>query len=127
MKKIGFAAALLLGAWVPVFAQGAPPLLTKTLPDLPGKEGTLLTIELAPGAAGQAHKHQAHVFVYVLEGQILMQVDGGREQLLGPGETFYEGPSDIHRVSRNASTVKPARFLVFMVKNAGVPLSVPVP
>lgn len=108
--------------------QPAPgPLLTKPLSDIPGKEGTLLTVTFAPGASGQVHRHNAHVFVYVLEGQIVMQVKGGKEETLGPGQTFYESPADIHAVGRNASDTAPARFLVFMVKDLGGPISVPVP
>ena len=85
----------------------------------------MLTVEYAPGASGQVHRHNAHVFVYVLEGQIVMQVEGGKEQVLSPGQTFYESPSDVHTVGRNASTTRPAKFLVFMVKNVGAPVSVP--
>lgn len=108
-------------------AQQAPTQtpLTKPFADLPGKEGTMLTVELAPGASGQAHRHDAHVFVYVLEGQVVMQVAGGAVQTLGPGQTFYESPTDVHTVSRNASPTTKAKFLVFMVKNVGAPISAP--
>lgn len=112
----------------PAWAQQNPagPLLTKPLTDIPGKEGTVLTVNYAPGASGQVHRHNAHVFVYVLEGQIVMGVQGGKEETLGPGQTFYESPSDIHVVGRNASATKPAKFLVFMVKDIGAPVTVPV-
>ena len=126
MKTFALTLTTLLAA-VGAAAQQAPSstLLTKALADIPGKEGTMLTVEYAPGASGQVHRHNAHVFVYVLEGQIVMQVEGGKEQVLSPGQTFYESPSDVHTVGRNASTTRPAKFLVFMVKNVGAPVSVP--
>src|SRR5262249_44728768 len=92
------------------------PLMTKDLSGLPGKEATMLTGEYPPGASSAEHRHNAHTFVYVLDGSIVMQVKGGKEVTLGPGETFYESPDDVHTVSRNASSTKPARFLVFFVK-----------
>jgi quercetin dioxygenase-like cupin family protein len=100
------------------------PLMTKDV--APGKEGTMLTVEYAPGASSASHRHNAHTFVYVLEGSIVMQVAGGKEVTLGPGQTFYESPEDIHSVSKNASATKPAKFLVFFVKEKGAPASVPV-
>jgi quercetin dioxygenase-like cupin family protein len=100
-------------------------LLTRDLPELAGKEATMLTIEMAPGATGNVHRHNAHVFVYVLEGSIVMQVKDRKEVTLGVGETFYENPTDIHTVGRNASQTKPAKFLVFMVKDKGAPISIP--
>lgn len=102
------------------------PLLTKELTGLAGKEGTMLTVEYAPGASSGKHRHNAHTFVYVLEGSIVMQVEGGKEMTLGPGQTFYESPADVHSVSRNASDTQPAKFLVFFVKDKGAPASVPV-
>lgn len=104
----------------------ATPLMTKDLPGIAGKEATVLTIELAPGAASPPHRHEASTFVYVLEGNIVMGVKGGKEVTLGPGEMFYESPEDIHTVGRNASASKPAKFLVFMVKAKGAPVSMPV-
>ena len=101
------------------------PLLTRDMPDLGGKEGTMLTVEYAPGAGGDIHRHNAYVFVYVLEGSMVMQVEGSAPVTLGPGQTFFENPKDIHVVGRNASTTKPAKFLVFMVKDKGAPASVP--
>ena len=109
---------------------GAEPpstLVTKALAGIPGKEGSLLRVELAPGSVGSAHRHNANVFVYVLEGSIVMQVKGGKEVTLGPGETFTETPDDIHVVSRNASKTKPAVFLAFLIKDTGAPVVVPVP
>ncbi|MSV34712.1 MAG: cupin domain-containing protein [Bryobacterales bacterium] len=102
------------------------PLLTKDLTGLPGKEGALATVEYAPGASGQIHRHNAHVFVYVLEGSIVMQVEGGKPVTLTPGQTFYENPQDVHTVGRNASATQPAKFLVMMVKDKGAPTTVPV-
>jgi len=101
------------------------PLLTRELPDIPGKEATMVTVEYAPGASSAEHRHNAHTFVYVLEGQVVMQVKGGKEVTLGPGQTFYESPDDVHTVSRNASRTKPAKFLVFFVKQTGAPATVP--
>jgi len=100
------------------------PLMTKELSGIPGKEATMLTVEYPPGGASAEHRHNAHTFVYVLDGSIVMQVKGGKEVTLGPGETFYESPDDVHTVSRNASSTKPARFLVFFVKQTGAPATV---
>jgi quercetin dioxygenase-like cupin family protein len=102
------------------------PLMAKDLTGITGKEGVMLTVELAPGEADAAHRHNAHTFVYVLEGSIVMQVKGGKEVTLGPGQTFYESPDDIHTVGKNASGTKPAKFLVFFVKDKGAPPLVPV-
>jgi quercetin dioxygenase-like cupin family protein len=102
------------------------PLITKELAGIAGKEATMLTVEYAPGASSSKHRHNAHTFVYVLEGSIVMQVAGGKETTLGPGQTFYESPDDIHAVSKNASATQPAKFLVFFVKEKGAPASTPV-
>ena len=102
------------------------PLLTKDLAGLTGKEAVMLTVEYAPGASSTKHRHNANTFGYVLEGSIVMQVEGGKEVTLGPGQTFYESPSDVHVVSKNASNSQPARFLVFFVKDKDAPLLVPV-
>jgi quercetin dioxygenase-like cupin family protein len=102
------------------------PLLGKDLAGLPGKEGVMLTVEYAPGASSGKHRHNAHTFVYVLEGSVVMQVEGGDTITLGPGQTFYEAPGDIHSVSKNASDSQPAKFLVFFVKEKGAPSVVPV-
>jgi len=101
-------------------------LLNRALPDIDGKEVTMLTVEYAPGGKSPPHRHDANTFVYVLEGSIVMQVDGGKELTLRPGDTFYESPTDVHRVSRNASATQPAKFLVFFVKDAGAPSTTPV-
>jgi quercetin dioxygenase-like cupin family protein len=102
------------------------PLISRDLTGIPGKEAIMSTVEYPPGAAGMIHRHNAHVFVYVLEGSVVMQVKGGKEQTLGPGQTFYETPEDIHLVGRNASKTQAAKFLVFFVKNKGAPALVPV-
>jgi len=101
------------------------PLLSKDLTDLSGKEGLMITVEYPPGSSDPIHRHNAHAFVYVLEGSIVMQVRGGKEMTLRPGQTFYEGPSDVHVVGRNASQTKPAKFVVFLVKDKGAPVLVP--
>ena len=103
------------------------PLMSKDLTELPGKEVLMITVEYAPGGTDPIHRHNAHAFVYVLEGSIVMQVKGGKEVTLTPGETFYEGRDDVHLVGRNASSTKPAKFLVFLVKDKGAPVLVPVP
>jgi len=103
----------------------ATDLMSKDLTDLPGKEGLMLIVEYPPGGSDPIHRHNAHVFVYVLEGSVVMQVKGGKEITLTPGQSFYEGPDDIHVVSRNASNAKPAKFVVFFVKNKGTPVVVP--
>ncbi|WP_332777760.1 cupin domain-containing protein [Polaromonas sp.] len=123
MKKICiplFLAASALFAQ-PALASGidgvsVTPLMSKDLSDLPGKEGLVITVDYAPGAADPVHRHRAHGFIYVLEGSIVMQVKGGKEVTLTPGQTFYEGPNDIHTVGRNASTTQPAKFLVVLIK-----------
>jgi len=91
-----------------------------------GQEMRILTIDLAPGQASQPHRHNAHVFVYVIEGTVEMQVRGGPLMRLGPGETFYENPDDIHQVSRNASITETAKFVVHMLKKQGEPVTVQV-
>ena len=100
-------------------------LLSKDLTEFPGKEGVMITVEYPPGSTDPIHRHNAHGFIYVLEGSIVMQVKGGKEVTLTPGQTFYEGPSDVHVVGRNASETKPAKFVVFFVKDKGAPILVP--
>jgi len=106
-------------------APTAKPVLTQALPDLKGKEVTILTVEYPPGGASPSHRHNADTFVYVLEGAVVMQVAGGKEVTLTAGQTFYESPTDIHSVSRNASATQPAKFLVFFVKDQGAPATAP--
>ncbi|NOV21874.1 cupin domain-containing protein [Ensifer adhaerens] len=102
------------------------PLMSKDLQDYPGKEGLMLSVEYQPGGSSPIHRHDAHAFVYVLEGSIVMQVKGGEEVTVAPGETYYESPSDIHLVSRNASTTSPARFVVVLLKKKDAPAVIPV-
>jgi quercetin dioxygenase-like cupin family protein len=123
------AAFLYAAATAPVIAEDqaakVTPLMAKELSGIAGKEGTMITVEYAPGGASPQHRHNAHVFVYVLEGSLVMQVAGGQPVTVGPGQTFYESPSDIHAISKNASDTKPAKFVVFMVKDKGAPPTVP--
>jgi quercetin dioxygenase-like cupin family protein len=98
------------------------PLLTKALPDFPGKEALMITVNYAPGAVDPVHRHDAHGFIYVLEGTIIMQVKGGKEVTLTPGQTWYEGPDDVHVVGRNASSTQPAKFLVLFIKESQAPI-----
>jgi len=100
-------------------------LLSKDLTNLPGKEGLMITVVYPPGSSDPIHRHNANAFVYVLEGSIVMQVRGGKEVTLTPGQTFYEGPDDVHVVGRNASKTKSAKFVVFLVKDKGAPVVVP--
>lgn len=124
------AKVILCLAWLisgPLLAQEAKvtEVLSKDLSNLPSKEGLMITVEYPPGASDPVHRHNAHAFLYVLEGSIVMQVKGGKEVTLGPGETFYEGPDDIHVIGRNASKTMPAKFVVFLVKDKGAPVLVP--
>ena len=124
MRVASLLALCVLAFAAPVRAADTPaavasPLLTRPLPEFPGKETTLLTVELPPGAKSPVHRHDAHVFVYVLEGAVIMQVEGGVATTVKAGETFYENPNDIHVVSENASQIQKAKFLVFMIKDAG--------
>lgn len=100
-------------------------LMSKDLAECPGKEGVMITVEYLPGHSDEIHRHNAYVFVYVLEGSVVMQVRGGKEVTLTPGQTFYEGPDDIHILGRNASKTKPAKFVAFFVKNKGAAITVP--
>jgi quercetin dioxygenase-like cupin family protein len=118
-------AFLIAGA---LFAQDAQvtPLMSKDLPEFPGKEGLMITVVYPPGSSDPIHRHNAHAFVYVLEGTVVMQLKGGKEITLTPGQSFYEGPNDIHVVGRNASATKRAKVLVFLVKNKDAPVLIPV-
>ena len=123
--KVILALACLMSG--PLAAQEAKvtELLSKNLTNLPGKEGLMITVEYPPGSSDPIHRHKAHAFVYVLEGSVVMQVRGGKQVTLTPGQTFYEGPDDVHVVGRNASGTKPAKFVVFLVKDKGAPVVVP--
>jgi quercetin dioxygenase-like cupin family protein len=115
------------GAAAPVAPAGAKvtPLFAKDLKELPGREGVMLTVEYPPGSVDAVHRHNAHAFLYVLEGSIVMQLKGQNAVTLKPGDTFYEGPDDIHVVGRNASKTEAAKFVVFFVKDKGAPVLVP--
>ena len=113
----------------PAYAEDPQPIVTpamlKNLDDMPGKEVLMITVDYPPGTVEHVHRHDAHAFVYVLEGTIVMQVRGGKELTLTPGQTFYEGPMDVHTVGRNASKTKPAKFVVVLLKNKGVDAVLP--
>jgi quercetin dioxygenase-like cupin family protein len=114
---------------VPAFASPeavVTPLVTKDLPEFKGKEGVMILVEYPPGASDPIHRHNAHAFVYVLEGSIVMQLRNAAQVTLSPGQTYYEGPDDVHIVGRNASNTRRARFVVFLVKNKGAPILEPV-
>jgi quercetin dioxygenase-like cupin family protein len=127
MKKIILVVLLSLVAG-PLMAQEAKvtSLMSKDLTENPGKELLMITVEHAPGGSSPIHRHNAHAMVYVLEGSVVMQLKGGKQVTLTPGQTFYEGPDDIHIVDRNASKTQPAKFLVFLIKDKGAPALVPV-
>lgn len=101
-------------------------LMTKALTEYPGKELMMITVKYPPGSVDPVHRHDAYVLVYVLEGSIVMGLNGGKTVTLTPGQTFYEGPNDIHTVGRNASSTKPAKFLVVLLKNKNEPVLIPV-
>jgi quercetin dioxygenase-like cupin family protein len=101
------------------------PLMQKDLADVPGKEMLMISVEYPPGSVDHVHRHDAHALVYVLQGSIVMQVRGGKEVTLGPGQTFYEGPNDVHTVGRNASATEPAKFIVVLLKKKGVDVVLP--
>lgn len=128
IRRLAFTLMLAAGA----HAQAAPPgpavtaLMNKALEDYPGKEVLMITVDFPPGAVDPLHRHDAHGFIYVLEGSIVMGVKGGKEQTLMPGQTFYEGPQDLHTVGRNASKTRPAKFLVFLLKDKNKPAVIPV-
>jgi quercetin dioxygenase-like cupin family protein len=119
-------AALLMLAAVPAEAADVKELFAIDLADYPGKEGLMIEVSYPPGAQDMVHRHNAHAFVYVLEGQIVMQVKGQPAVTLKAGQTFYEGPTDIHVVGRNASSTEPARFVVVLLKAKGAPVLTPV-
>ena len=106
-------------------ATSVTPLITHDLQDIPAKEGAMVMVDYAPGAADPVHRHNASVFVYVLKGSIIMQVEGGARVTLKEGQTFFEGPDDVHLIGRNASQTEPARFLAFFVKDRTAPFVMP--
>lgn len=128
ISMAAIAASLLCLVSIPLSAQEpkVTPVLTKELPDIPGKEVQMVTVEYAPGGADSVHRHNADAIVYVLEGSVVEQVKGGKPVTLRAGQTFYEGPQDIHIVGRNASRTRPAKILAILVKKKGAPAVVPV-
>lgn len=124
MSRLNKQLAMLLLVTVSATAQDASVtfLMTRDLPEFPGNEATVIEVEYAPGGEDPIHRHDAYGFVYVLEGAVVMQVEGGKEVRLTAGGTFYEGPDDLHVVGRNASETEPARFLVFLIKKKGAPI-----
>lgn len=130
-SRAALAIGLLLSCAIASASAAAPmaqvkTLMTRPLPNISGKEVTMLTVTYPPGSEDPVHRHNANAFVYVLEGSIVMQMKGGKPVTLHPGQTFYEDPRGIHQVGRNASKTKPAKFLVLLVKDQGAPLLVPV-
>jgi quercetin dioxygenase-like cupin family protein len=127
MMKLLIALCLTAATAAAQEAAKVTPLITQELAGMvDGKEGTLTLVEYAPGGSDAAHRHDAYAFVYVLEGRVVMQVKGGKEMTLGPGQTFSETPTDVHTVARNASATEPAKFLAFFVKEKGAPIVMPV-
>jgi quercetin dioxygenase-like cupin family protein len=124
-KLILALACLMPGALVAQEAK-VTELMSKDLTKCPGEEGVMMIVDYPPGNVDPIHRHNAHAFVYVLEGSIVMQVRGGKEVTLTPGQTFYEGPDDVHVVGRNASKTEPAKFVLFFVRDKGAPVLVPV-
>ncbi|HEY4381004.1 MAG TPA: cupin domain-containing protein [Acidobacteriaceae bacterium] len=125
LAKVVVVLACLMSATVAAQQAKVTQLMSKDLTSVPGKEGVMITVEYPPGSVDPVHRHNAYAFVYVLEGSVVMQVRGGKEVTLTAGQTFYEGPNDVHVVGRNASKTKPAKFIAFFVKDKGAPILVP--
>jgi quercetin dioxygenase-like cupin family protein len=125
VTKVVLALACLMSGTLVAQEAKVTSLMSKDLADFPGKEGLMITVMYPPGSSDPIHRHNAHAFVYVLEGTIVMQMRGGKETTLTPGQTFYEGPDDVHIIGRNASKTEPAKFVVFLVKDKGAPVLVP--
>lgn len=126
MKTILLVLCVMTGTLMAQQQAKVTPLMSKDLAEFPGKEGLMIMVEYPPGSSDPIHRHNAHAFVYVLEGSIVMQVKGGKQVTLTTGQTFYEGPDDVHIVGRNASNTKPAKFVVFLVKDKDAPVLIPV-
>lgn len=131
MTRYGILAALLVSTAGTAAEQhqspavAVTPLMTKALAQYPGKEVLMLTVDYPPGGSDPVHRHDAHAFVYVLQGSIVMGVRGAQPVTLKAGQTFYEGPEDVHTIGRNASATKPARFVVFLIKESDAPVFTP--
>ena len=131
LRRFGAVASVAAACLAVAHAEAAPeakvaPLMSKDLADLPGKEGLMITVDYPPGAVDPVHRHNAHAFLYVLEGSIVMQLKGQAPVTLKAGDSFYEGVNDIHLVGRNASDSAPARFVVVLLKKKGAPVLTPV-
>jgi quercetin dioxygenase-like cupin family protein len=124
-QKLVLALACLMSSTLLAQEAKVTDLFSEDLVNLPGKEGLMMIVDYPPGSTDPVHRHNANAFIYVLEGSIVMQVRGGKEVTLTPGQTFYEGPDDVHVVGRNASKTKPAKFVLVMVKDKGAPILVP--
>lgn len=127
MAFCGMVLCVVAGGAHAALATGVTPLLTHDLPGLAGKEGAMVLVDYPPGGADPVHRHNASVFVYVLQGSVIMQVKGQAAVTLHKGQSFFEGPADVHLVGRNASTTAPARFIAFFVKNKAAPFVAPAP
>jgi quercetin dioxygenase-like cupin family protein len=125
LTKLILALACLMSSTLVAQEAKVTELMSKDLTNIPGKEGLMIVVDYPPGSTDPIHRHNAHAFIYVLEGSIVMQVKGGNETTLTPGQTFYEGPDDVHVVGRNASKTKAAKFIVVFVKANGAPVLVP--
>ena len=126
IAKLILCMAWLAPGWLSAQEAKVTEVLSKDLSNIPGKEGLMITVEYPPGASDPVHRHNAHGFIYVLEGSVVMKVKGGEEVTLTPGQSFYEGPDDVHVIGRNASQTKPAKFVVSLVKDRGAPVLIPV-
>jgi quercetin dioxygenase-like cupin family protein len=125
LTKLTLALVCLLSGTLVAQEAKVTELMSKDLTKCPGEEGLMIIVDYPPGSKDPIHRHNAHAFIYVLEGSIVMQVRGGKEVTLTPGQTFYEGPDDVHVIGRNASQTKPAKFVAFFVKDNGAPVLVP--
>ena len=126
MKTTSMALAILTVGAIAAQEANVTPLISKELKENPGKEATMIVVDYPPGSSDPIHRHNAHAFLYVLEGSIVMQLKGEKQVTLTPGQTFYEGPDDEHIVGRNASRTKPAKFVVFLINDKGAPVLVPI-
>ena len=125
IAKLVLCMAWLSPGWLMAQEAKVTEVLSKDLSNISGKEGLMITVDYPPGSSDTVHRHNAHGFIYVLEGSIVMQVRGGKEVTLTAGQSYYEGPDDVHVVGRNASQTKPAKFVVFLVKDKGAPVLIP--
>ena len=125
IKLVALTPLLLISSMAMAQESKVTSLMSKDLAENPSREVLMITVEHAPGGSSAIHRHNAHAFVYVLEGSVVMQLKGGQQVTLTPGQSFYEGPDDVHVVDRNASSTQPAKFLVLLIKDKGAPALVP--